>query len=123
MNGRKAKERRRVQRERDVRLLAAVRAAEPVWERDVPGGCEVWQRGPAVMVAPKVPADAPEELRAAVTVHRAAILALECPGCAGDLRVTGAGSVFLRHEDGCVGSPAHLFELGERLGVEIERRA
>ncbi|MEU0218955.1 hypothetical protein ABZ281_29365 [Streptomyces sp. NPDC006265] len=122
MNGRKAREQRRALRERNARLLAKIRGAVPTLLRTTETGHEVWQRGPATIVLPIVPGDAPSELQTALTVHRMAALTTDCPRCTNDVRVTEAGGYMVRHEAACPGDPDRLVELGERLGVEVQRR-
>ncbi|MGC9381580.1 hypothetical protein [Streptomyces sp. MH13] len=123
MNGRKAKARRRAEREHSDRYVAAMRAAVPQLERTTPDGDhEVWQVGPATVLVPVVPTDAPTELQQAITVHRMAALTTDCPRCDNDVRVTLDGQVFTRHKAACPGDPDRLVQLGERLGVEVTRR-
>ncbi|MFF7734611.1 hypothetical protein [Streptomyces sp. NPDC007984] len=122
MNGRKAKAKRRALRERNAQLLATIRAAVPSLLRTTESGHEVWQRGPATIVLPIVPADAPSDLQTALTVNRMAALTTDCPRCTNDVRVTEAGGYLVRHEAACPGDPDRLVELGERLGVDVQRR-
>lgn len=122
MNGRKAKARRRALRERNAQLLAEIRAAVPVLQRRTEDGQEVWKRGPLTLVVPVVPLDAPTELQDAVTAYRMATLTTDCPRCANEVKVTEAGGYLVRHEADCPGHPDRLVALGERLGVEVQRR-
>ncbi|MCZ9337921.1 hypothetical protein NGM37_09040, partial [Streptomyces sp. TRM76130] len=97
MNGRKAKARRRAEREHSDRLVAQMRAAVPVLLRRTPDGDhEVWQCGPATVVVPVVPVDVPTELQQALTVHRMAALTTDCPRCDNEVRVMADGRVFTR---------------------------
>jgi len=122
MNGRKAKARRRVLRTRNEQLVDAIRAAVPVLQRRTEDGHEVWQRGPLTLAVPVVPLDAPAEFQDAVTAYRMATLTMDCPRCTNEVKVTEAGTYIVRHEAECPGHPDRLVELGERLGVDIERK-
>lgn len=123
MNGKKAKAKRRQEREHSARYVAAMRAAVPQLERTTPDGDhEVWQVGPVTVLVPVVPTDAPTELQQALTVHRMAALTTDCPRCDNDVRVSKAGGYLVCHEPACPGDPDQLVQLGERLGVEVSRR-
>ncbi|NJP72171.1 hypothetical protein [Streptomyces sp. C1-2] len=122
MNGRRAKARRRAEREHSEQQLAAIRAAVPVRLRTTEDGQhEVFQRGPATFVVPIVPADAPAVVREAVSVHRVARLTLDCPRCPSEAKVTEAGLVYVRHRAGCVGDTEVLVRLAEEHGVAVQR--
>jgi NMD protein affecting ribosome stability and mRNA decay len=126
MNGRKARAKRQALRARGERLLAEVRAAVPV--RVAAAGerveqHEVWQRGPATMVLPVVPLDAPEPVQTALTLYRTTVLTFDCPRCDNEVGVTEAGIVRVRHASDCPAHPDRLVALGAEHGIEVQRRS
>ncbi|EPD62395.1 hypothetical protein [Streptomyces sp. HGB0020] len=122
MNGRKTKQQRRQEREHSERMAAAIRAAVPVLLRTTPDGNEVWQAGPATVVVPVVPLDAPTEMQQAVTAYRMANLTGRCPHCELHVEVELDGRVFFHHKAVCPAHPDEIKALGERLGIEVTRR-
>ncbi|MGX1120681.1 hypothetical protein RKD37_006044 [Streptomyces ambofaciens] len=122
MNARKVKGRKH--RADSAQIVALVQAAVPQLVRTTPDGeHEVWQCGPAMVVVPVIPADAPKELRQALTAHRRAATTARCPHCRVKAGVTLSGAWEVRHAAVCPGHPDQLVKLGERLGVEIVQRA
>ncbi|WP_405698192.1 hypothetical protein OHA99_26705 [Streptomyces coelicoflavus] len=117
------KTKQRKHRADSAQIVALVQAAVPQLLRTTPDGeHEVWQCGPAVVVVPVVPDDAPVELRQALTAHRRAATTARCPHCRVKAGVTLSGVWEVRHVAACPGDPEQLVKLGERLGVEIARR-
>jgi hypothetical protein len=122
VNGRKAKAVRRGRRERNEQLLAAAYRQE-ARHIDTIDTTELWQRGRFTFLLPVCPDGIPEELQRAVQAHRTATLEGACPLCSLTLLVSDRGEVRDRHEPDCPAHPDRLVELGERLGVEVNRRA
>ncbi|MFD7064403.1 hypothetical protein [Streptomyces sp. NPDC059906] len=122
MNGRKARAKSRELRERNERLLAAVRAAVPERLRTTAEGYEVWRRGPATIVVPVVPLHYPEPIQSALTAYRMAALTHDCPQCALEVKVTGAGAVLYRHEVHCPADPDRLAALAAEHGIVMKRK-
>lgn len=122
MNAKKARAKRRALRERNEQLLATVRAAVPVRLRMVANGYEVWRRGPATIVVPVVPLHYPEPVQTALTVYRMAALTHDCPRCALEVKVTGAGAVLYRHEVHCPADPDRLAALAAEHGIDMKRK-
>ncbi|WP_073951553.1 hypothetical protein [Streptomyces kebangsaanensis] len=122
MRGKKAKAQRRARRERNERWLAEARQEEPRLVSALPD-MELWQRGRYTFCVPTCHDDLPDELKQAVMAHRTASLEGACPSCDLTNLVSGKGLVVTRHEEQCPAHPDRLVELGERLGVEVNRRA
>ncbi|MEU2993516.1 hypothetical protein ABZ772_24850 [Streptomyces griseoincarnatus] len=122
MNGRRARALRRQRAERNAQLLAATRQEQPRL-LEAHDAFEVWQRGRYTFVLPVVLDDLPEELKRALDAHRTATLDGSCPLCRVVVDVDRRGVVATRHEGQCVAHPDRLVEAGERLGVDIQRKA
>ncbi|WP_406469046.1 hypothetical protein OH738_18120 [Streptomyces hirsutus] len=122
MNGRKAKALRRQKQERNEQLLADARQEEP-WLLEAHATFELWQRGRFTFYLPVILDDLPDELKQALAAHRTATLDGSCPLCEVTVSTSRKGLVVTRHEDACPGHPDRLVEIGERVGVEINRKA
>ncbi|MFE5397433.1 hypothetical protein ACFQ9U_23105 [Streptomyces sp. NPDC056568] len=122
MNGRKARALNRRRQERNEQLLAEALKDEPQL-LEAFDTFELWQRGRFTFYLPVILDDLPDELKQALAAHRTATLEGACPLCTVDVSVSRKGLVVTRHEDACPGHPDRLVEIGERLGVEITRKA
>ncbi|MER7969690.1 hypothetical protein ABTX35_11980 [Streptomyces sp. NPDC096080] len=120
MNGRKARALNRSRRERNEQWLAEARAV-PAVLMEAHETFELWQRGRFTFALPVILDDLPGEMKDALAVYRGAALDGRCPGCRVASRVSRKGLMTTHHESGCVAHPDRLVELGERLGVDIER--
>lgn len=121
MNGKKARALRRQRQGRAEQLLAEARDDAPQLV-EAHETFEVWQRGRATFVLPTILDTLPEEMKQALAAYRSAVLDGTCPLCEVTTKVSRKGLVTTHHEESCAGHPDRLVELGERLGVEIQRR-
>ncbi|GLW45501.1 hypothetical protein Stsp02_11630 [Streptomyces sp. NBRC 14336] len=121
MNARKAKHLHRQRQEKAARVLAEARQAEPEL-LEAHDTFELWRRGRATFLLPVIADDLPDELKQALAAYRTAVLDGSCPLCPVSTEVSRKGLVTTRHDGQCPAHPDRLVELGERLGVEIQRR-
>lgn len=121
MNGRKAKARRRVLRERNEQLLAEIRAAEARFVEPWGKAFEVWRKGPAALFVPTIRDDYPPELKEAVSVRRMAAFTGECP-CGLEVRITPVGQYEVRHGVDCAANWGVFSALAEAAGVSTDHQ-
>ena len=122
MNGRKAKTLRQQRQKRAQELLDEAREELPRLI-EAHETFELWRRGRATFILPTILDALPDEMKQALGAYRSAVLDGRCPLCTVTTKVSRKGLVTTHHEDACPGHPDRLVELGERLGVDVQRRA
>lgn len=120
MNGRRAKERNRAERERLRAVLNAAATAEPRYMRTLSNGQEVWMRGRVMLVIPALIDDYPDPIKDAVDRRRRASLSGRCD-CGAAWSLTRRGHLDMEHEPECPASDEALDDLAAAHGMVFGR--
>jgi hypothetical protein len=120
VNARRARERNRAERERMRSVLRRAAEAEPHYERTLSNGCEVWLRGPIMLVLPPLVDDYPAPIKAAIDRRRRASLS-GCCDCGALWDITRRGQLDMEHEEGCDATDNALDDLAAAHGMVFPR--
>ncbi|MEU3100042.1 hypothetical protein ABZ690_36555 [Streptomyces sp. NPDC006967] len=121
MNGRRAKERRRILRERNAQLLTEIRTAEARYLEPWGKAFETWRKGPALLFLPTIGDDYPPDLKQAVAVRREAAFTGRCP-CGLEVRISPVGVYEVRHGRECPANWGVFQALAEAAGVTADHQ-